>query len=189
MKIRSFCLSRWRTWCLLGAVLLVVGCAGLLGERTVSISQAQLQDAFARQFPFNNHYLELFDIQLTNPRLTLDPNSQRIVSTMDASIAPPFINQSWKGSFTLSGLLRLDPSRNAVVLAEPKLDNFVMDGASGTYTKQITRIGSMVAEQFLRDMPIYTFAPNEFRYGGVNFLPTKIITGRNGLVVTFEPAK
>lgn len=189
MKMRFLSVSRLRVWCVLGTILLVVGCASMLGERTVNISPAQLQDAFSRKFPFNNRYLELFDIQLTNPRLTLDPNSQRIVSTMDASIAPPFINQSWKGSFTLSGLLRLDASRNAVVLAEPKLDNFVMDGASGAYTRQITRIGSLVAEQLLRDMPIYTFEPNEFRYGGVNFQPTRINTGRNGLVVTFEPAK
>lgn len=171
------------------AIFLVSACASLMGQRTVELPLTQLQDAFARKFPFNNRYLDLFDIRVTNPQLVLQPDTNRVVTTMDASIAPPFMQQSWKGSFTLSGLLRLDPARNAVILTEPRLDNVATEGAAGPYTSQITKIGSLLAEQLLQDMPIYTFEPNDFSYAGTRFLPTKINTSANGLVVTFEPVR
>jgi hypothetical protein len=41
----------------------------------------------------------------------------------------------------------------------------------------------------LKDMPLYTFAPEDFRYGGTNFVPSQITTKSSGLVVTFVPAR
>jgi hypothetical protein len=110
---------------------------------------------------------------------------------MDASIAPPFMAKPWKGSFTLSGMLALDPARRAVVLADPRMENFALDGVDtgSGYTKQIARIGGLLAEQILKDTPLYTFGPDDFRYAGTSFLPSKITTKSNGLVVTFEPAR
>jgi hypothetical protein len=171
------------------SALMLGSCAGLLGPRDVELSMAQLQDAMNRKFPFNSRYLELFNIRVTNPRLALQPETNRIVTTMDASIAPPFIKQSWNGSFTLSGRLALDPSRNAVVLADPHMENFAFNGIDGAYTTQINRIGALLAEQLLKDMPLYTFSPNDFRYAGTNFIPSQITTKSTGLVVTFVPAR
>ena len=178
------------------AVLLVVlstvllsSCAGLLGPRSVDISMAQLQDAMNRKFPFNSRVLELFNINLTNPRLALQPDTNRIVTMMDASVAPPFTNKSWTGNFTLSGRLALDPVRRAVVLADPRMENFVLNGIGGPYAAQINRVGALLAEQLLTDMPLYTFAPDDFRYGGTSFVPSQITTRSNGLVVTFVPAR
>lgn len=164
-------------------------CAGWLGPRNVDISMLQLQDALSRKFPFNSRVLELFNIHLTNPRLAIQPDTNRIVTTLDASVAPPFTNQSWTGNFTLSGRLALDPGRRAVVLADPRMENFVLNGIGGPYAGQINRVGALLAEQLLKDMPLYTFAPEDFRYGGTSFVPSQITTKANGLVVTFEPAR
>ena len=169
--------------------LLLSSCAGWLGPRDVELSMVQLQDAMNRKFPFNSRVLELFNIHLTNPRLTLQPETNRIVTMMDASVAPPFSNKSWNGSFTLSSRLALDPARSAVVLADPRMENFALTGIEGQYATQINRIGAILAEQLLRDMPIYTFAPEDFRYGGTRFVPSQITTKTTGLVVTFVPAR
>jgi hypothetical protein len=176
-----------------GAMLLA-SCAALLGPRTVDLPLSQLQEAMARKFPFNNRYLELFDISLTNPRLALQPDTNRVVTTLDASISPPFIRQPWKGSVTLSGMLTLDPERRAVVLAEPRLERFNVDGMDRNlldhpYAGQLGRIGRLLAEQLLDGMPIYTFGPDDFRIAGTRFLPTRINTKADGLVVTFEPVR
>jgi hypothetical protein len=171
-------------------IILLTACASFLGSRDVNVPLSQLQQALGRKFPFNNRYLEIFDIQVSNPKLALQPDTNRIVTTMDASIAPPFMAKPWKGSFTLSGMLALDPVRHAVVLADPRMENFALDGVDtgSGYTKQIARIGGLLAEQILKDTPLYTFGPNDFRYAGASFLPSKITTTSNGLVVTFEPA-
>jgi len=172
----------------LSAVLLT-SCAGWFGPREVELSVAQLQDALNRKFPFNSRILELFNVRLTNPRLTLQPETNRIVTNMDASIAPPFTGRSWDGSFTLSGRLALDPARRAVVLADPRMENFALSGFDSRYASQINRIGAVLAEQLLQDMPLYTFAPEDFRYSGTNLVPSQITTKSNGLVVTFVPAR
>jgi hypothetical protein len=174
---------------LLSLTLLLGSCAALLGPRDVELPLWQLQESLNRKFPFNSRYLELFDIYVSNPRLALQPETNRIVTTIDASVAPPFLNKAWKGSFTLSGVLALDPARRAVVLADPRMEQFFLDGLDPAYSRQVTRIGALLAEQILRDVPLYTFSDQEFRYGGTTFLPSKITTRPGSLVVTFEPAK
>lgn len=171
------------------ALLVLTSCASLLGPREVELPLWQIQEALNRKFPFNNRYLELFDIQVNNPRITLQPDTNRVVTTLDASVAPPFLKQAWRGSFTLSGMLAIDPARRAVVLADPRMENFALDGLDAAYSRQVTRIGVLLAEQLLKDMPLYEFSDREFRHAGVNFLPTKINARPGGLVVTFEPAR
>lgn len=173
----------------LAAALLLASCATLLGPRDVEIPLARLQQSIANRFPFNNRYLELLDVRVTNPRVTLQPDTNRIVTSMDTSIAPPFTDKSWSGSLSVSGQLQVDPSRNALVLADPRVENLAINGLDSPYAKQITRVAGLVGEQLLKDLPLYTFQPNDFRYGGTNFFPTKITTKASGLVVTFEPAR
>jgi hypothetical protein len=171
------------------AVILIAGCAALTGPRDVELPLAKLQEALNRRFPLNNRYLDVFDITVSNPRLSLQPETGRVLTTFDAAITPPFVNRTWKGSLALSGSLALDQTRNAVMLAEPRVDHFAIDGVDSVIARQISRLGGILAEQLLRDVPLYTFKPDEFRYAGVTFFPTKIATKSTGLVVTFEPAK
>jgi ABC-type amino acid transport substrate-binding protein len=171
------------------STVLLSSCANLMGPREVELSAAQLQEALSRKFPFNSRMLELFNVNLTNPRLALQPQTNRVVTSLDASVAPPFTNKAWNGSFTISGRLALDPARRAVVLAEPRVENLALSGIDSAYATQINKIGAILAEQLLKDLPLYTFGPDEFRYAGTNFIPSQITTKPSGLVVTFVPAR
>jgi hypothetical protein len=164
-------------------------CATLMGPREVEIPLARLQESISRRFPFNNRFLELLDIRVTNPRVTLQPESNRILTSMDTVVAPPFMKNAWTGNFAVSGQLRFDPSRNALVLAEPRVETFNVNGLDPLYANQLTRVGSLLAEQILKDVPLYTFRPEDLRYAGAAFNPTKITTRPDSLVVTFEPAR
>ena len=180
---------RFATLAWTAIALLLAACASLLGPREVDIPLALLQQSIANRFPFNNRYLELLEVRVTNPRVTLQPDTNRIVTSMDTSIAPPFTGKSWSGSLSISGQLQVDPSRNALVLADPRVENLAINGLDSPYAKQIARVAGLVGEQLLKDLPLYTFQPDDFRYGGSNFFPTKITTKASGLVVTFEPVK
>lgn len=173
----------------IATTFLLTSCAGLFGPREVELPLYKLQEAMDRKFPFNNRYLELFDISVSHPRLALQPDTNRIVTNLDAVIAPSILNKAWTGSLALSGVLRFDTSRNAIILAEPRMDKFMLDGVDARYTNQFAKIGALLAEQILKDAPLYTFRPEDFRYAGANFIPTKITTRSDSLVVTFEPAK
>jgi hypothetical protein len=171
------------------AAWLLASCATLLGPRDVEIPLSKLQQAVAGRFPFNNRYLELLDINVSNPRVSLQPDTNRITTSMDTSIAPPFLNRSWRGSLAISGNLKFDPSRNALVQGEPRLEQFAIDGMDPALTGQVRKIGGLLAEQLLRDAPLYTFKPEDLRYAGTPFTLSKITTRPDSLVVTFVPAR
>src|SRR5882672_7383570 len=66
--------------------LLAAGCAGLFGPRTIDVPEARLQQIVARQFPLKSRVLELFDIDVAAPRLTLLPEANRIASELEFTI-------------------------------------------------------------------------------------------------------
>lgn len=180
-------------WRYLTAIPLVTallgGCAGLLGPRSVEVPLQRLQASIERKFPLDQRALELIDIRLSNPRLTLQPDSNRVSATMDASVQPILTSRVWRGSFTLSGVLQLDPARRAVMLAQPHIEQITFDGLDPALAAQVARGGGLLVAQLLRDTPLYTFGAEDFRYGGSRFLPSTITTSSRGLVVTFEPEK
>lgn len=170
-------------------VLVLSACAGMLGPRDVEIPLSKLQASLEKRFPFNSRYLELFDIQLSSPRLSLQPAGNRVVTSFDAAIAPAWLKRSWQGDFALSGVLAVDPAKNAVVLNDPRVESLNIHGLDDKYARQLSKISGILVEEVFRGMPLYTFQPEDFRYGGSSFFPTKINTQSNGLVVTFEPVK
>lgn len=168
---------------------LLASCAGLIGPRQIEIPLSKLQAGMDRRFPVNNRVLELFDVELTRPQLAMVPDSDRITLTMDAVVAPPFVRQSWSGSMGLSGRLSVDAARGAVFMGEPRVDRFVVDGVDESRQRQLTKVANVLVDQVVRDVPVYAFKPEDLRYAGVQFVPTRITTTSNGLVVTVEPAR
>jgi hypothetical protein len=177
----------------IAAPLLVCGllasCAGLIGPRQIEVPLTKLQAGMDRRFPVNNRILELFDIQLSRPQLTIVPDSDRIALAMNASIAPPFIRQAWSGSMALSGRLFVDAARGAVFMGEPRVDHFTVDGADENRQRQFTRVANVLMDNVVRDIPVYTFRMEDLRYAGVQFVPTRITTTPSALLITVEPAK
>jgi len=168
---------------------LLSGCASLLPPQEIEIPLSRLQQSVQKNFPFNARYFDLFEVNLSNPVLSLEPASERLVLALDARIQPPLIKTPWQGELLVSGGLRIDSVRRAVILTEPRLENIKLDTATGTYTSRLARLGTQLAEDLIGETVLYTFAPDAFVMAGKRFVPTGITTRKNSLVVSFEPAK
>ncbi|RYF03999.1 MAG: DUF1439 domain-containing protein [Oxalobacteraceae bacterium] len=173
----------------LAATGLLASCASIVGPRRVELSQARLQAGLERRFPLRNRMLDLFDVQLTHPQLAILAQSERVGLTLDASVAPPFLRQSWRGSVGLSGRLVLDAPRNAVFLTDVRVDRFDIDGIDAGRVRDLRQAADLLLNQMVRDMAVYTFHPEDLRYAGMQFLPTRLETAPGALVVTLEPAR
>ncbi len=171
------------------ACSLLASCASVFGPRQVELPLHKLQAGMERRFPLNNRVLELFEIQLTRPQLALLPETNRVALTMDASVAPPFLRKSWTGSMAMSGRLYVDAARGAVMMAEPRVDQFAIDGMDASGRRQVTKVANLLVDQLVRDTPVYSFRPEDLRYAGVQFVPTRITAARNALLVTLEPVR
>lgn len=173
----------------LGCAVLLASCANLAGPRQVELPLSKLQAGIERRFPLNNHLMELFDVQLTRPQVRLMPDSGRVGLDMDASVAPPFLRQSWRGSMGLSGRLVIDMGRGAILMAEPRVERFAIDGVDGPRQRQLEKAANVLMQQVVTDLPVYSFKMEDLRFAGIQFTPTRIATTASGLVVTLEPLK
>ncbi len=168
---------------------LLVSCATLVGPRDIDIPLSKMQSSLDRRFLVNNRALELFDIELSRPVLAMQPESDRMSLSLDALVAPPFLRQSWRGSLVLSGRLYVDAQRGAVLMAEPRVERFAVDGVDEARQRQLGKIASLLMNKVVNDVPLYHFRPEELRYAGVQFVPTRITSTAQGLRVSVEPAR
>jgi hypothetical protein len=171
------------------ASAMLASCASLSGPRRVEIPQAKLQAGLERRFPLRNRLLELFDVQLTRPQLAILPESDRVALTMDVSVSPPFLRQSWAGVMTLSGHLYVDAARSGVFMADAHVDRFDIQGMEGARARDLGRAADVLMNQLVRDVAIYSFRTEDLRYAGAQFVPTRLDTIPGALVVTVEPQR
>lgn len=171
---------------LLASVL--AACASLAGSRDVEIPLAKLQAGLDRRFPLDNKAMDLFDVNLTRPQLSVLGDSGRIGLSLDASVAPHFMRQSWRGSFAMSGRLQLDPARNRVLMVDPRVEQVAFGGIDERAQRQLVKVANSLILKAIADVPLYHFRPEDLRYGGVQFVPTSLVTTPRGLVVSVAPA-
>ena len=168
---------------------LLASCASVIGPRRIELSQSRLQAGLERRFPLRNRLLELFDVQLTRPQVAILPESDRVALTMDVSVSPPFLRQTWAGTMTLSGHLYVDAARSGVFMADAHVDRFDVQGMDVARARDLGRGADVLMNQLVRDVAIYSFRMEDLRYAGVQYVPTRIATTSNGLRVSLEPAQ
>jgi len=179
----------------LPAACLLAACASLIGPRQIEIPLTRLQAGVERRFPVDKRVLDLFDIRLSRPRLTLQAGTDRVALDIDADVAPPFTRQSWRASLALSGRLSVDPARGAVLMSEPRVECFAITGANGAdgvdnaRQRQFGKVANVVMDKVIKDVPVYSFRMEELRYAGVQFVPTRITATADALLVTVEPLR
>ncbi|OON59176.1 DUF1439 domain-containing protein [Massilia sp. KIM] len=171
------------------AASLLASCANLAGPRQVELPLHKLQAGLERRFPLDNRMLDVLNVRLTRPQLSIQPEQDRVALALDASVSPPFMSESWQGKLAFSGRLYVDPNRSAVMMAEPRVDRLDFGAGSGLAERQVANVANSMIGMLARDVPVYAFRMEDLRYAGVQFVPTRIATTQRGLLVTLEPVR
>ncbi len=167
---------------------LLVGCAAILGPRTVEVSQAQLEQLLARRFPLTRRVIEIFDVTVSAPRLRLLPESNRIATDFDVGSTDRLLRSQHSGALALSFGLRFEPSDNTLRVTQVRVERLQIDGAPALLQRQFERIGTFVAEQALDDEVIHTLRPQDVQaVQGRGYRPSELRVTPRGLLVTLLP--
>jgi hypothetical protein len=126
-------------------------------------------------------------VRLARPQLNVLPGD-RVSLTVDATVAQSFLRNPLAGSLAFSGRLAIDPARNGVYLAEPRIERFVIGGLDEGVQRQLARAANGLLDRIVLDIPVYSFRMEDLRYAGVQYVPTRIATTGSGLRVSLEPA-
>ena len=164
------------------------GCASM-GDRTVNVTEAQIQQKLNEKLAIPISLLKIFDVNLSNSLVKFDKTTGRMTTTMDTSLTSKIFNQTLAGKLGISGKLRFDAASSSVVLDEPKIEQFNLDGAGGKYNELLNALAKAVGGQMLNGLALYTVKPEDLKFGGATYSPKQMVVTDNGLQLTLTPAK
>lgn len=170
----------------------LAGCAMVQpGPRTIEISEARLAELVSRRFPMDHRYLELVDVSLSQPRMRLLPQENRIQTELDYTMGTVLQGtRTAQGVLGLSYGLRFEPADRTVRLMEVRVDRFDVPGVPPGQAERMSRLGSAVAETILRDAVIHRLRPEELRVAeGWGYEPGAFRVVPGGLQLTMTPVR
>ena len=172
------------------AVLILPGCAQFAGPRVITLSEADLVRLLDKQFPFERRFLEVLEVHVAAPRLTLLPQANRIAAVLELQTNDRLGGRSYRGRLAMDYALRYDEASQAVRLAQVKVDRIEFDAIPAALQPAIDRLGPLLAEQLLKDQPIYRFKPEDLRNAqGLGYTPSAVTVTARGVEITLAPLR
>lgn len=169
-------------------VVYLSGCA-LVGERTVHVTEAQIQQKLNEKLAVPIQLLKVFDVNLSNSIVKFDQSTGRMQTTLDTVLSSALLNNSVAGKLSISGKLRFDAPSQSIVLDEPKIDQFKVDGADGKQNEMINKLTQTLGSEMLNGITLYTLKPEDLKLGGISYSPKDIQITDKGLQLTLTPQR
>ena len=113
----------------------------------VRYSEGELNQMLARHFPLERRVLEVIELSLANPQLTLKPEAGRLATHFDLQASERLTGQRWHGEVALDQFLFMRPLPSCARYATP-LTGFFLCG-TGSHPGHATGAAALLATQQL----------------------------------------
>ncbi|MBP6709895.1 MAG: DUF1439 domain-containing protein [Propionivibrio sp.] len=181
---------------LIGFLALLSSCATLPPPpKTISVTEARLAQLISSQFPFNSEMLEVLDVVVSTPRISLDPLNNRINTALDIDVAGNsilglFTSKTYKGALDLSYGLRFEPRDATVRLTDVRVHRLDIDGTPSVMRRSIEKLGTPLAQKLLKDYVLYKVRPEDLQAAqGWGYMPGAFKVEATGLSLTLDPVE
>lgn len=164
---------------------IIAACA--TGPRTVNITESEIQAKMAEKLNTTVKLLKIFDVDLANPIVKLDPSTNRLTTKLDASIKSPFNDETLLGNITFSGVPSFDAATQTVKLIKPKLESLNINGLGGKFGDLLKALTDSFGDEMLADIPLYALKENDLKVGNTQYQPRDFKVQDSGLLVTLVP--
>lgn len=168
-------------------VFVLVGCATIMGDRTVNVTSAQIQEKLNEKLSIPFSLLKVFDVRLSNALVTFDEATGRMHTIMDANLSSALLKQQASGKLSLSGKLRFDAPSSSVVLDEPAIEQINLGQASQQYNEILNALAKAVGNEMLTGLTLYKIKPDDLKVGGTQYVPKHMEVTNRGLQIKLSP--
>lgn len=169
-------------------VTLLSACA-VMGDRTVHITEAQIQEKLNQRLAVPISLLKLFDMRLSNSVVKFDQTTGRMHTTLDTLLSSQLLNESVKGKLGISGKLRFDAATHSVVLDEPAIETLDLDGMNSKQKEIVNALAKSIGGEMLNGLTLYTVKPEDLRVGTTQYSPQDLQVTNQGLQITLSPQR
>ena len=170
-----------------GVLAVMAGCASLT-THDVDISESQLTVLMARQFPMERKVMEVIDLNITNPVLTLIPQDNRVGTELDVTAVDRLFGSTALGHVKLDYGLRFQPSDHTIRMTEVRVRELSLSSGSSNLHGAAQRIGGLVAENALENLVLYRMKPAQAdEMDRLNLVASPITVTPQGLHMSISP--
>lgn len=160
----------------------------LLAPRTVEISKAELLSKIGQQFPMRNTVLDLFDVTCATPRLTLQPDANRVLADVDLAAKDKLFGKQYEGVLWMSFGLRYEPRDQTIRLQNVMVDKVALKNLPSSYEKHLTKLGAWLGEERLQNYVVHRFTPDDLKKADKHGMTvTDIKITQKGLAIVLAP--
>jgi hypothetical protein len=173
----------------LGLATLGSGCAGIPGGlNNFEITRDQINTALAGQFPLQRRMLDIFDITLSLPRLTLNVEKNRLDTEFDlAAVETLFTRKVFRGTLGFGSGVRYEPVDHSIRLAHVSLDRLTIPGVSEPVASNLQQVARIVAETLLESLSVYRMPQGVARLiDTLGTAPSELKVTSTGVAVAFK---
>lgn len=140
-----------------------------------TVKHKELQAALNAEFPKEIVYKDIFEVTVSQPRLSLRPDQNRVVTTVSTAISSTLLlPKPVVAELSLSSALTYDPGTRGILLDNPAMESARAEGIEGPAAEELNQIVNNVVQEVLNHYPIYTFTPEQLSLKGQAFEPGKI---------------
>lgn len=159
---------------LLSVAVLIGGTALWLGgERaTVRIGQAQLRAEMDKRFPVERPVFLLLNYRLSDPRLTLLPDTSRVALGLSIGLNARLDGErsNLQGSIDVETGLRYDAAAGALFLVDPVITDLELDGVPERHLSRVHDGARLVLAELFSRYPAYTLDRGDLRQQAVKLV-------------------
>ncbi len=162
------------------------GCAGVGGPPTVTLTAREIEALVKRQFPMDRRMLDLFDVTINAPSISLLPERNRLAAVVDMKARSNLFAGGLNGLLTLDSALRWEPTDQTVRLLQVRVQDLAVDNSNPLARTAAERMGGAVAERMLEDMVLYTLPPERAaQMKALGVRPSAVTVTSRGVEISF----
>ena len=159
------------------------------GARSITLTEAELNDALAQRFPLQRSLHGLVQLSLSQPRVQLVPSAQRLRTRVRLRVAEPFTGQAHEGDVQLLHGLRFEASDRSLRMTGVQVEQLSFPSVPEPYRRMLLEQAPPLLAQALAEQPLYTAKPEQTALlDGLGFAIGALQVTPQGLRVVLTPA-
>lgn len=167
-------------------IFMLCSCANL-GPKTFSINEKTLQSKLASHISTPITLMKVIHIQLSNPTIQLNEQTNRLNAMIDTQFTSPWIAKPLAGKMHISGMLRYAADAQAVLLDDAMVENIEIVGLDSQHNASLSALAKHIGSELLSGIVLYQLKPEDLRFGNTDYIPQDFKIIGNNLQVTLTP--
>ena len=159
------------------------------GARSLTFTEAELNQAAAQHFPMQRSVQGLLQITLSRPQVRLQPASNRLRTSVTLQVNEPFTGRAYDGVVSVNHGLRYEASDRSLRMTAVQVDRVDFPSVPEPYRRLLADSAPQVVAQALTEMPLYTAKPEQTAVlEGMGFAIGELQVTPAGLRIVLMPA-